>query len=67
MGIEQIDKNFATKRVKVENFDWFDYSHPNARLHGVFYDYENGEFLALAEVKDFENGTAIKSVKFFKI
>ena len=29
--------------------------------------YENGEFLALAEVRDFENGTAIKSVKFFKI
>ena len=29
--------------------------------------YENGEFLALAEVRDYENGTAIKSIKFFKI
>ena len=29
--------------------------------------YENGEFLALAEVKEFDSGTAIKSIKFFKI
>jgi tRNA pseudouridine55 synthase len=29
--------------------------------------YENGEFLALAEVREFEDGTAIKSIKFFKI
>ncbi len=29
--------------------------------------YENGEFIALAEVKDFPDGSAIKSIKFFKI
>ncbi len=29
--------------------------------------YEGNEFLALAQVSDYENGTAIKSVKFFKI
>lgn len=29
--------------------------------------YENGEFLALAEVREFDSGTAIKSIKFFKI
>ena len=29
--------------------------------------YENGEFIALAKVKDFPDGTAIKSIKFFKI
>ncbi|MBQ3040245.1 MAG: tRNA pseudouridine(55) synthase TruB [Clostridia bacterium] len=29
--------------------------------------YENGEFIALAKVQDFPDGTAIKSIKFFKI
>ncbi|MBO5338689.1 MAG: tRNA pseudouridine(55) synthase TruB [Clostridia bacterium] len=29
--------------------------------------YENNELLALAQVRNFENGTAIKSIKFFKI
>ncbi len=29
--------------------------------------YENDEFIALAEVKDFTDGSAIKSIKFFKI
>lgn len=29
--------------------------------------YENNEFIALAEVKDFPDGSAIKSIKFFKI
>lgn len=47
MGIEKIDKNFATKRVKAENFDWFDHTNPNARLHGVFYDTTDGEFKRL--------------------
>ena len=28
---------------------------------------ESGDFLALAQVKEFEQGTAIKSIKFFKI
>lgn len=29
--------------------------------------YENNEFIALAKVQDYPNGTAIKSIKFFKI
>lgn len=29
--------------------------------------YENGEFIALAKVMDFTDGSAIKSIKFFKI
>lgn len=29
--------------------------------------YENGEFIALAKVQDYPDGTAIKSIKFFKI
>ena len=28
---------------------------------------EEGDFLALAQVREFEQGTAIKSIKFFKI
>ena len=29
--------------------------------------YENGEFIALAKVQEYPNGSAIKSIKFFKI
>ena len=41
MGIEKIDKNFATKRVKPEDYEWFDHTHQNVTLHGLFYDYED--------------------------
>ena len=47
MSIEKIDKNFEVKRVKAENFDWFDHTNPNACLHGVFYDANDGEFKRL--------------------
>lgn len=47
MGIEKIDKNFATKRVKAEDYDWFDYTHPNVSLHGVFYDQTDKEYKRL--------------------
>ena len=47
MGIEKIDKNFATKRVKAEDYEWFDYTHPNVSLHGVFYDQTDKEYKRL--------------------
>lgn len=47
MGIEKIDKNFATKRIKAENFDWFDQDNENVSLHGVFYDQTDMEFKRL--------------------
>ena len=38
-----------------------------ANFYPIVCVYENGEFLALAEVREFEDGSAIKSIKFFKI
>lgn len=58
MGIETIDKNFLTKRVKAESFDWFDSSHQNVTLHGVFYDQDDKEFKRLPKTvaKDTSEG-----------
>ena len=47
MGIEKIDKNFATKRVKPEDYEWFDHTHQNVTLHGLFYDYEDKQYKRL--------------------
>jgi hypothetical protein len=47
MKLSDIDKNFEAKRVKPEDFDWFDYSSQNVSLHGVFYDKEEKEFKRL--------------------
>jgi hypothetical protein len=58
MGIEKIDKNFATKTVKSEEYDWFDYTNPNVSLHGLFYDSEDKYFkrMPTSVAKDTSDG-----------